>query len=467
MAIKINWKSLQNRVINGKDTRRVLLNWAELRPTEIPHIDWHVDSSFMWSMPWWYVGTGTEVTNAGIVKAEWASYGSIIYNNSTWMPSLAYAKGIMVIVNFDWVAPEWISSSYYPIGCNVQGWTAVGKCTTLLTVRPSMNYWQDTLIIWGNTSSNTMTWVTNWNYTYTLFFDMQDENAATVSIDMEWPSWFSKDKTTKSLTQQLIESVRTQTELSLFIYGWVTIKHIDLYIWNNIAQPIHTSGIYWSQAQWLITASSDWSNRITMADKNLWATTVYNYNDVETDANCGKLFQWWNNYAFDRWDPSNTSTTKVDASNYWPNNYYSSSTFIKTTNPLDAHRDSSQNPNLRWWITWTMAAMKWPCPNGFHVPTKAEWDGMLDILYDIWAWTQSYLEAPMVYLKLPAGWHIIYMGYFRNVPKWGQYFTSEYGKAIWVSPTSVWWETSAISWNSIRPFANSPVTPDTTRTVLF
>ena len=108
--------------------------------------------------------------------------------------------------------------------------------------------------------------------------------------------------------------------------------------------------IFWSSTEWLISMSSDWQTWITIADKNLWATTVWNSWDTLSEANCGKYYQRWNNYGFPRTWSVTTSSTQVDASNYWPWNYYSSDTFIK----YGWRWDSGDNWNLWWWVTqWT------------------------------------------------------------------------------------------------------------------
>ena len=109
--------------------------------------------------------------------------------------------------------------------------------------------------------------------------------------------------------------------------------------------------IFWNSTAWLISLSGDWQSWITIMDKNLWATTVWNSWDTLSEANCGKYYQWWNNYGFPRtWDITNQSTTQVDASTYWPWNYYSSDTFIK----YSWRWDTTDNWNLWWWVTqWT------------------------------------------------------------------------------------------------------------------
>lgn len=111
---------------------------------------------------------------------------------------------------------------------------------------------------------------------------------------------------------------------------------------------IEAGWIFWSSTDWLISISSDWVTWITISDKNVWATQVWNSWDTLTDDNCGYLFQWGNNYGFPHSWTVTTSSTQVDASNYWPWNYYSSSTFI-TRSSSPYNWDSSNNTNLRWW----------------------------------------------------------------------------------------------------------------------
>ena len=106
-----------------------------------------------------------------------------------------------------------------------------------------------------------------------------------------------------------------------------------------------SAGVYHNSTLWLISISGDGTTRYTIADKNLWATQVWNNWDTPSEANCGKYYQRWNNYWFPRSWSVTTSSTQVDASSYWPWNYYSSSTFI-----IGSWRDSSGNWNLWWWV---------------------------------------------------------------------------------------------------------------------
>lgn len=128
--------------------------------------------------------------------------------------------------------------------------------------------------------------------------------------------------------------------------------------WTIVQWTLGSAWIFWNQSEWLISIT-DWTTGYTMMDKNLWATTVYNDWDTLTQANMGNMYQWWNNY----WFPSTgtiskTSSTQVDASNYWPWNYYESDTFITWYNDWS----SVYNNNLRWWVSqWT-----WSDPMRLH-----------------------------------------------------------------------------------------------------
>ena len=120
--------------------------------------------------------------------------------------------------------------------------------------------------------------------------------------------------------------------------------------WTVITWTLWWAWIFWNQSEWLISIT-DWTDGYTMMDKNLWATTVYNDWDTLSEANMGNMYQWWNNYWFpSTWTISKTSSTQVNAQNYWPWNYYSSDTFItRSSSPYDW--SSIKNDNLRWWET--------------------------------------------------------------------------------------------------------------------
>ena len=55
--------------------------------------------------------------------------------------------------------------------------------------------------------------------------------------------------------------------------------------WQVLYQWTGSAWIYWHKDLWLITASSNGTTWVTIADKNLWATTVYNSWDTLSEDN--------------------------------------------------------------------------------------------------------------------------------------------------------------------------------------
>lgn len=117
--------------------------------------------------------------------------------------------------------------------------------------------------------------------------------------------------------------------------------------------------IYYNATLWLISITLDGTDWITMMDKNLWATTVYNYGDTITADNLWNIYQRWNDYGFS-WDSTQSGpdpSGSVDASLYWPWNYYESDT------PASSYTGDSSN--LRWWVTeWTWT---WSDPSSTEI----------------------------------------------------------------------------------------------------
>jgi hypothetical protein len=118
--------------------------------------------------------------------------------------------------------------------------------------------------------------------------------------------------------------------------------------WTVINWTLGSAWIFRDTTNWLISITSDWTTWYTIQDKNLWANTVYSDWDTLSEANCWKYYQWGNNYGFSWTWSITTSSTQVDASSYWPWNYYNSSTFITWLWDWSSVR----NDNLRWWVTW-------------------------------------------------------------------------------------------------------------------
>lgn len=193
--------------------------------------------------------------------------------------------------------------------------------------------------------------------------------------------------------------------------GWTNALNED---WTS--EFMHYEEVAWKGTITICDPDSGGTRCITMMDRNLWATT----NDITSTGSYGNHYQWWNNYGFAHpWIPTNDDSVKlssidfddakVDASAYWPWNYYSSGTFITDVGGSSGTSRNggdwafTWNNNLRWWSwdniynnywydTGTMQATnvtwrQWPCNTWYHVPSRWEWNQLLEY------WVDNYTET--------------------------------------------------------------------------
>jgi len=164
----------------------------------------------------------------------------------------------------------------------------------------------------------------------------------------EWYYWASTNDSSDSAYGMDFSSSNMWVWLSFRKPMWFPIRPFkDTPVtpdWTWTA--LYSDKIYHNSTLWLISVKN-WNWWITIADKNLWATST----DITSSDSYGYYYQRWNNYWFPNSWSVTTSSTQVNAQNYWPNNYYSSSTFI-TRSSSPYWWDSSNNANLRWWVSW-------------------------------------------------------------------------------------------------------------------
>ena len=115
-------------------------------------------------------------------------------------------------------------------------------------------------------------------------------------------------------------------------------------------------------------------------------------------------------------------------------------------------------------------ATQWPCPDWFHVPTKADWSAVYSAWLSIKAWSSSTWSSIKYYLKLPYCWYRYYDWTIKDSSSW-YYWSST--RNDWTNANYLlfydswirnWNYNSIIYWMSIRPFKNTAVIPDSSWT---
>lgn len=273
------------------------------------------------------------------------------------------------------------------------------------------------------------------------------------------------------------------------------------------------AGIFWNQTLWLISISADWTTWYTIKDKNIWATKVYDYDNMilaefNSEAVVWKLFQWWNNYPFpyDSINSIKLSSTQIDGTQFWPSQYYSP-IFI-TSSAYNTTWDNPANWDLRWNVSWIIknainntwvktinaktwhveieeytawkwiqiikedySAMRWPLPEFFHVWTRDDLNKLYAYLTVLWLTTWSDFKAA---IKLPSAWNIrandlvieSRWSYWEIISAVSNWDTSIY--RISISNSSIYNQTSPgnkSAWYNIRGFYDLKVAPDSTWTM--
>mgnify|MGYP007115351896 CR=1 FL=1 len=347
-------------------------NWSTWAVTWVGSVNWNTwavtvteanDSTITFTQ-WWVTKwsfTTNQSSNSTIALDAWKVYTAWTNIDITNDVISAGSK----IYNTQWPAPTW-----YHIPTKDENMALVAAMTTLWIDTSNWNcmkiYMKMPFPGYRNSSSNINNIGSYGDYWSST---ASGRNAYNLSISS------SSINTQSSWSRSSGFSVRCFKDTSTIpTSSWTT-----LFDWSSIAA---WAWIFHNTTDWLISISSDWQSRITIQDKNLWATTVYNDWDTLTDANCGYFYQWWNNYGFPHSWTVTTSSTLVDASNYWPWNYYNSNTFITTSSyPYDW--SSVQNDNLWWWTNPTSI-------QGF-ITNDTTWT--TTTVTKIWAWTEAEYNA--------------------------------------------------------------------------
>lgn len=307
----------------------------------------------------------------------YARYYTIVYNYSTkkvstktssltyfFAPETAGTQWqVLTKTNsgYEWAAPQWTT---YNAGEWIEIWTIQDYSAMQWPAPdgfhvPLNTEWQAVYDIWTALGGWSSDWTNFWIALKLPFAGYRFSSSAGVgsqgSYGFYWSSSRNNTNNAYLLNFNSSDVLPQNANYRAFGYSVRCFKNsptVPTSSWTKLYwTSIEAWWIFWSSTEWLISMSSDWQTWITIQDKNLWATTVWNSWDTLSEANCWKYYQRWNNYWFPRTWSVTTSSTQVDASTYWPWNYYSSSTFI-TRNSSPYRWDTTDNWNLRWWETW-------------------------------------------------------------------------------------------------------------------
>ena len=128
------------------------------------------------------------------------------------------------------------------------------------------------------------------------------------------------------------------------------------------------------------------------------------------------------------------------------------------------------------WKKGNITDMQWPCPTGYHIPTKDEWQAVYDAWVSLWVWTVSDSDNMKIYLKLPYSWRRLNASAEVNTQwiRWQYWSSSWYSNEQSYMLSIATWENISPQgknyqslWLAIRPFKDTPVTPDSTWSELY
>ena len=154
---------------------------------------------------------------------------------------------------------------------------------------------------------------------------------------------------------------------------WLPIRCFRDYWWDELSSPRRRDyGVHLEADKWAIyVISATWV--IVIQDKNLGATSVYNYWDALTESNCWKYYQRWNYKWFVAWQIPQTSSTTVNTAWHRALNKYESNTFV-----LSSWDWSYPSNNELFIIPPTKRPKEW-----FHIPSGDEIRSLVHLAQDV------------------------------------------------------------------------------------
>lgn len=237
MAIKINNKDMSRRVYNDEDVQRVILNWSQIRPTEIPHIDYHVISDFTWWWGWWGWGVPDWWETDEWVVTDWNGIRSrtwqTVHARYTWMPSLLNAKRIEIITEFYW---NWLYNINEMAFANyiVNPSYEQPNCWWYL-YHDEWDRWHPLIRLYEwVTISQPLYRTESWIYFLKTKFELEQEWWQDIKVYTKEPEEeVYRLKNAQSITELQVQKIRESQYFDLRLWQSVIVKKVDFYIYNN------------------------------------------------------------------------------------------------------------------------------------------------------------------------------------------------------------------------------------------
>jgi prepilin-type N-terminal cleavage/methylation domain-containing protein len=283
------------------------------------------------------------------------------------------------------------------------------------------------------------TTILNWNEIFYDFYQMAYRSERSWEIKYEWNYFkYAPNDSENLFTISFVEKILE---------------------WNNNNEPEEPEDwVTHNPIEWTITVTYGWQS-IIIADKNVWATEVYNWEIEPTNADNPpayrwKHFQWWRNV----WFPITNWVLNPAQSQIPFTQWETNPNFIWNSSLARWDWSETQEDDA-----WSWVNIKWPCDSWYHVPTTQEWKDLVGAWFAIkfeicdtpplsfcdWSWNASLFNFKND-LKLPlAGLRyrntgILYSG---DIGGFGAYWTSSpsdtlahnlgfYSDEIWVQDHS-------------------------------
>ena len=131
-----------------------------------------------------------------------------------------------------------------------------------------------------------------------------------------------------------------------------------------------------------------WSYTISAC--NVWATTA----STDWTVSRWSYFQWWRNKWF-AYNDSTQQSTQI-AWSIWLNASTDTTNFVWSSGLTNWDWSNTDITNNWWHTTNTSVARQWPCAPWYHVPSQAEWQGIVTAW---WWWSNG--ASMQSALKLP------------------------------------------------------------------